>query len=130
MDITAGGNYEQSVGAGMMAWGRMYQGGWQPNARVLFEHNTLRCSGGLRATSDDEATPLPPVPFLGPYNSGLAFRRNTLLAGSGVSLAGATWDVVTDQNIFAPSPCRAGGAVLPAGTTVVANTTQHVLVRA
>ena len=129
IDITSVGNYMQNVTAGMQAWGLLYQGGWQPNYGLYFGDNTLRCSGGLTAISSDDTHYTPPIPFTGPFNRLLLYRRNALLAGSSFKMEDATWDVYAEGLQFAGAPCLAGGPVLPPGHVSIGPNTQRVYIR-
>ena len=113
-------------------WGLWYDdgqpanAGFQPNFAVLYDANTIRCSGGLGSLSIPG--PQAPINFTAAFNRQTTYRRGTMLAGSNVRLDGATSDVLVDGVAFAAGACEAGGAQRPAGSFSAATSTARVLV--
>jgi hypothetical protein len=141
LDVVSAGNYFHNATSGMESFGLYYQGGWQPNYGVLFDGNTLRCTGidppyffrygvGLGTNSLGYAgcriCRPPPVNFDGPYNRLLHFRRNVLSAGTPMKILGRTENCVLDQNEFLSATCGAGTAA-KGNLTVDSETTRGIV---
>lgn len=131
IDCVFAGNTFVNMTAGLLGWGRMYQGGWQPSYRVLFQDNDLTCCSLLSSFSSVEPTPVPPFNFTGPFNWAHVHRGNALLGGTVQNMRGATWDSIMENNSFEASNCGGGPGtpVRPAGTWSRDNATVNVFVR-
>ena len=143
VDVVCAGNYFDNATSGMQSFGLYYQGGWQPNYGVLFEQNTMRCTGidppyffrfrvGLGTNSLGYASCRicrdPPVPFYAAYNRLLHFRNNTLTAGTPMKILGRTENCILDRNVFVAGTCGTGGARAVGNLTVDNTTTRAIVV--
>jgi hypothetical protein len=71
----------------------------QPNLHAVLEQNTLWCSENM---SVHAVSPLQPNWW---FHYGHTVRRNRMLGRSGASIAGATADMLYEDNTFSPALC-------------------------
>lgn len=143
LDVVSAGNYFENSTSGMQSFGLYYQGGWQPNFDVLFEANTMQCTGidppfffrfgvGLGTNSlgytGCRICREPPVSFDAPYNRMIHFRRNTLGAGTPMKILGRTENCVLDKNVFVAGTCGNGQASQAGNLTIDNATTRAIVV--
>ena len=132
LGVVIAGNYVQNMTGSMTTWGLWYddgqsaRAGFQPNYQVLYDANTIRCSGGLGSLSIPG--PQAPINFTAAYNRQTTYRRGAMLAGANVKLEGATSDALVDGVTFAADICSPGGVQRPAGAFSAATSTSRILV--
>ena len=132
LGVVSAGNYVQNMTGTMTTWGLWYDdgqaanAGFQPNYQVLYDANTIRCSGGLGSLSIPG--PQSPINFTAAFNRQTTYRRGAMLAGANVKLDGATSDVLVEGVAFAADICLPGGAQRPAGSYSAASSTSRIIV--
>ena len=143
-DIVVAGQFFMNSSSGAESFGLYYQGGWQANLGILYDSNTLRCTGAdppyfFRFAAGLGSNSLPysgcricspaPIPWEPVYNRGLTFRRSRAWAGTPMKILGNTHDVVIDGADFRDEQCVAGGPIVPALNLTLGPDAQNVFVR-
>lgn len=129
IDVVFNGNTFVNMTAGLLGWGRTYQGGFQPCYRALFSGNTFACTTELSSFSSTDY----PGQYVtaGAFNLAHIHRNNTLLAGTNEYVRGQTWDTVVEGSVFGSGSCwsAGNGPQRPAGALTVTNDTTSTFVR-